>query len=551
MCDHHDHHAPAAAEPEVTAAEGRAIALEHGADHDRDHALWSRRDFITRSSVAAGAASFLLGTRQVSALGHAPLLQRLAQLDGNRSLVIVQMAGGNDGLNTIIPITNDRYYQVRPTIAIPGSQAVALDADTGMHPAMNALEPMWGDGQMAVLQTVGYPSHNLSHFRSTDIWASGSPADDYVRSGWTGRYFDNQFPDYGQAPPDFPVAIRIGGATSTLLRGGDLTMGMSLSSPRQLQDLAEDGTIYDEADVPPTAHGDEVAFVRSIFNASFRYRDSVVDAAAAAENSVEYPADGFAETLAVIARMIKGGLGARLYVLQIGGFDTHSNQASRHQQILGRLANGMSAFFADLAAGGAQDDVLAMTFSEFGRRVEENGSNGTDHGTAAPMMLFGGGINGGLYGDAPDLLDLDNAGNLRHSIDFRQAYATVLTQWFGLPTADVENILYDSFEPLGFIADPVAADGGPSAPLDFAVEGNYPNPFTSRTTIRFRLGDAGPVQVRVFDLQGREVRTLVDGPLAAGTHSLSFEALDLPSGTYLYQIETRRGAQSRPMTLVR
>jgi uncharacterized protein (DUF1501 family) len=545
MCDHHDRHVP------TPSPEERAIALEHGRDHDRDHALWSRRDFLTRSSLAAGAASFVLGGRRVSALGHAPLLQRLARLDSNRSLVIVQMAGGNDGLNTIIPVQNDIYYRVRPTIAIPGSQAVALDSETAMHPAMGALEGMWGEGQMAVLQTVGYPSHNLSHFRSTDIWSSGSAADDYVRSGWTGRTFDHQFPNYAQEPPDFPVAIRIGGASSTLMRGSDLTMGMSLSSPRQLQDLAEDGTIYDEGDVPPTPHGDELSFVRSIFNASFRYRDSVVDAAAAAENSVEYPDDRFAETLAVIARMIKGGLGARVYVLQIGGFDTHSDQLNRHQQILGRLASGMSAFYADLAAGGAQDDVLAMTFSEFGRRVEENGSNGTDHGTAAPMMLFGGGLVGGLYGDAPDLANLDGAGNMRHSIDFRQAYATILTQWFGLPSADVDGILYGSFEPLGFVANPVATDGGPSAPLDFVVEGNYPNPFTSRTTLRFRLAEAGPVRVRVFDLGGREVRTLHDGPLPAGTHDLPFEARDLASGTYLYQIDSRVGSQSRPMTLVR
>ena len=545
MCDHHDHHAPAPTREE------RAIALEHGRDHDRDHALWSRRDFITRSSLAAGAASFVLGGRQVSALGHAPLLQRLARLNSNRSLVIVQMAGGNDGLNTIIPVNNDIYYQVRPSIAIPGNQAVMLDDETGMHPAMAALQPMWGEGQMAVLQTVGYPSHNLSHFRSTDIWASGSSSDDYLRSGWTGRYFDNQFPNYGQEPPDFPVAIRIGGASATLMRGGDLTMGMSLSSPRQLQDLAEDGTVYDEADVPPTAHGDELSFVRSIFNASFRYRDSVVEAAGSAENSVEYPDDGFSETLAVIARMIKGNLGARLYVLEIGGFDTHSGQLSRHQQILGRLAGGMSAFYADLATGGAQDDVLAMTFSEFGRRVEENGSAGTDHGTAAPMMLFGGGINGGFYGDAPDLAGLDGAGNMHHSFDFRQAYSTVLTQWFGLPAADVEDILYGSFEPLGFVADPVGTDGGPSAPLDFVVEGNYPNPFTNRTTLRFRLGQSGPVRVRVFDLAGREVRALHDGPLPAGTHTLPFDARDLPSGTYLYQIDTHGGTQSRPMTLVR
>ncbi len=541
MCDHH--HAP-------PSAEDRAIALEHGRAHDRDHAAWSRRDFLTRTSVAAGAAPFLLGSRQVQAFGHSPLLQRLARLTGGRSLVIVQMAGGNDGLNTIVPVTNDRYYQVRPTIAIPQAQTVALDGDTGLHPAMASLEPMWGDGQLAVVQTVGYPSHNLSHFRSTDIWASGSSSGDVVRSGWTGRYFDSRFPDYASEPPDFPVAIRIGGATSTLMRGADLTMGMSLSNARQLADLAEDGVVYDEAEVPAGAHGDELAFIRSIFNASFRYRDAVVSAAELGVNRTEYPAGSFAETLAVIARLIKGDLGARLYVLQIGGFDTHSNQLDRQGAILGRLAEGMSAFYADLAADSAADDVLAMTFSEFGRRVEQNGSAGTDHGTAAPMMLFGGGVTGGLYGDAPDLLDLDNAGNLRHSVDFRQVYATLLSHWFGLSSSEAEQILFDDFETLPFVANPVAGEPAPAAP-DFVLDGNHPNPFRGETTVRFRLAEAGPVRLRVFDVRGRAVRTLTDRPLSAGAHAVAFDARDLPSGTYVYRLDTRRGTASRPMMLVR
>lgn len=542
MCDHH--HVP-------PKPDGRAVALEHGRDHDRDHAAWSRRDFLTRTSAAAGAATFMLGSRPVRAFGHSPLLQRLAMMESNRSLVIVQMAGGNDGLNTIVPVTNDLYYNARPTIAIPQNQTVALDGDTGMHPALASLEPMWGDGDMAIVQTVGYPSHNLSHFRSTDIWASGSGSDDMVRSGWTGRYFDNEFPNYNLEPPDFPVAIRIGSASATLLRGQDLTMGMSLSSPRQLADLAESGEVYDETAVPSTVHGDELAFVRSIFNASFRYRESVVLASESGVNKVEYPDNGFAETLAVIARLIKGQLGARLYVLQIGSFDTHSDQTDRHQTLLDRLATGLSAFYADLGAGGVADDVLTMTFSEFGRRVEQNGSQGTDHGTAAPMMLFGGGLNGGFYGEAPDLADLNGAGNMRHSVDFRQVYATVLSHWFGLPQSEASEILYGDFDLLDLVANPVATDDGATAALPFVIEGNHPNPFTHRTAIRFRLDRPGPIRFRVFDLKGREVHVSDEGDHAAGSHEIRFDAADLPSGTYLYQIETRAGTQSRPMTLVR
>ncbi len=545
MCDHHPR-PPAVAPPRP---DGRAIALEHGRDHDRDHALWTRRDFVTRTSLAAGAA-FVLGGRPVQALSHGSLLRRLARSGEGRTLVLVQMAGGNDGLNTVVPYTADPYFQARPTIAIPSGQVIPLGDDLGLHPALSPLEGLWDQGEMAVLNAVGYPNHNLSHFRSTDIWASGSGASDVVRTGWTGRYVDAEFPDYAGDPPDFPVALRIGGASPTLLRGQDATLGMSLANPGQLSQLAADGTLYDESDVPATVHGDELAFVRGIYNASLRYRDAVVDASEAGQNAVAYPAGGFAESLAVIARLVKGGLGARLYVLQLGGFDTHSDQLSRHQQLLGRLADGMAAFYADLAADAVDEEVLAMTFSEFGRRVDENGSNGTDHGTAAPLFLFGSGLNGGLYGDAPDLLDLDNSGNLRHSTDFRAVYATVLRHWFGVTAAEAEAILFGDFEPMGFVAQPVANEPAAARP-GLALDGNYPNPFSAETTVRYRLREGGPVRLRVFDMRGREVRTLVDARQAAGAHEARFTAGDLPSGTYLLRLDTAAGRATHPMTLVR
>jgi uncharacterized protein (DUF1501 family) len=541
MCQHHRPRAPHA---------GRAISLAHGAEHDRDHAAWSRRTFLTRSGLAAGGTAFLLGGVPVHATSGSSLLHLLARYGGDRVLVLVQMAGGNDGLNTVVPVTNDLYYQRRPNIAVPAANTVRLSGDYGLHGAMQAAEPLWGDGHLAVLQTVGYPDHDLSHFRSTDIWATASGADEVLDSGWTGRYLDHAYPDYVTNPPEYPVAVRIGGASALLLRGESTSMGMSFSDADQLLQLATTGQFYDEGDVPPNTFGQELSFIRSVYNASLRYRDSVVEAANAATNAVEYPGGELGSSLAVVARLIKGGLPSRLYVVQHGGFDTHSDQPSRQPELLQALAESLAAFDADLADGGRRDTVISMTFSEFGRRVEENGSFGTDHGTAAPLFLAGGGVAGGLFGDGPDLADLDGNGNLHHSVDFRQVYATLLLQWFGVPRPQVDAILGGAFPILDFVGNPVSTAPG-AAPVAALLEPPYPNPFRGSTTVAFSLDRPGPVTLTVTDARGRLVARLASGPRTAGRHTVPFRAAGLPSGVYHLRLETARGAQSRPVTVVR
>jgi uncharacterized protein (DUF1501 family) len=538
MCQHH------------RPAPGRAISLAHGAEHDRDHAAWSRRAFLTRSAVAAGGTAFLLGGVPVRATSGSSLLHLLARYGGDRVLVLVQMAGGNDGLNMVVPVTNDLYYQRRPTIAVPASNTFRLSNDYGLHGAMQGAEPLWGDGHLAVVQTVGYPDHDLSHFRSTDIWATASDADETLSSGWTGRYLDHAYPDYVTSPPDYPVAVRIGGASALLLRGDHTAMGMSFSDAGQLLQLATTGQFYDEGDVPANTFGEELSFVRSVYNAALRYRDTVVNAANAATNAVEYPAGELGSSLAVVARLIKGGLPSRLYVVQHGGFDTHADQTNQQPFLLQALAEGLAAFDADLADGGRSDTVISMTFSEFGRRVEENGSRGTDHGTAAPLLLAGGGIAGGLFGDGPDLANLNGDGNLHHSVDFRQVYATLLLQWFGVPQAQVDAILGGAFPMLDFVGNPVAAEPG-AVPPTAVLEPPYPNPFKGSTTVAFALDRPGPVTLTVTDARGRLVARLAHGPHTTGRHAVPFRAAGLPSGVYHLRLETTRGVQSRPVTVVR
>ena len=540
MCQHHAPPRPGQ----------RAIALEHGPDHDRDHAAWSRRGFL-HATAAAGASTFLLGALPVRASSATPLLQRLSELETDRALVLIQMSGGNDGLNTVVPVTNGLYYERRPTIALPEAQTFALSDDYGLHGAMASLQPMWGDGHLAVVHAAGYPQHNLSHFRSTDIWASASNANEVLNSGWTGRYLDVEYPDYIPNPPPYPVAVRIGGASGLLMRGNASAMGISFSDPDQFERLAETGQYYDENNVPPTMYGQELSFVRSVYNAAFRYREAVVEAAEAGTNTVPYPAGSFAESLAIVARLIKGQLGARLYVVEIGGFDTHSAQGPRQAQLLGLLADAVTAFYADLAETNAGERVLTLTFSEFGRRVEENGAQGTDHGTAAPLFAFGDGVAGGLLGQGPDLGDLDPNGNLRHTTDFRQVYATVLRHWFGLSEADTSAVLGGTFAPLSFVAHSVAGEPGPGAPTAALLEAPYPNPFATAATVAFTLDQPGHVNLEVFDVRGRLVATLADGPQTTGRHVVRLDGADLPTGTYLIRMASAAGVQTRTVALIR
>ncbi len=394
MCDHH--HAPPR----------RAISLDFGRDHDRDHAAWSRRDFLT-GATAAAAGAFLLGSgasaRTVRASSHTALLQSLGRAETDRVLVIIQLGGGNDGLNMVVPHTSDAYYRRRPTIAQQKSSLMLLDGDYGLNGAMSSLEGMWGEGDLAVIHSAGYPSHSRSHFRSTDIWASASDADETRADGWTGRYVDRAFPGHVAEPLPYPVAIRIGGASSLLVRGSGGSLGMSFSNAGQFERLAQTGQFYDEGDVPATLAGDELRFVREIYNSGLRYRDAVYDASQAGDNDAEagYAGGGLSSSLAAVARLIKGGLASRIYAVSIGGFDTHSDQLNRQPGLLREIADAVTAFYADLGATGDADRVLTMTFSEFGRTIGQNGSAGTDHAEASPMLVFGAGVGGGLYGDGP------------------------------------------------------------------------------------------------------------------------------------------------------
>ena len=541
MCQH-DHHAPRS---------GRAISLDHGAAHDHDHVAWTRRDFLSSLGLGMAGAAVYVGATPARAFAGSPLMGALAASETDRVLVIVQLAGGNDGLNTVVPITNDIYYQRRPTLALPSSSTHALSPDYGFHPSMGALHQSWNEGDLAVIQTVGYDDQDLSHFRSTDIWLSASDADQLITTGWAGRALAEFYPEFLTNPPDAPPAVQIGTSAPLLFQGPDAGYGMAMIDIDFFLNIVEGGDPYNTTNVPPTPAGAELAYLRGVANDAFRYRDAIAAASQGVTNGVTYPATYLGDTLAAVARLIKGRLDTRIYLVSLGGFDTHADQADWHAELLDNLSGSLTAFFDDLALSNDARRTVAFTFSEFGRRVEENGSLGTDHGAAAPLFGAGPSIRGGLYGGGPDLEDLDAAGNIRHSVDFRRVYATALRSWLGLDAATVAAILGGQFDELPiFDSEPVASE--PPAPeVTLALGAPAPNPVSGTAQISYTLPTSTSARLDVYDVQGRLVARLADGAHAAGAHTASFEASALPAGVYLLRLEADGRTLTQRATVTR
>lgn len=435
----------------------RGSKLEHGCAHGQDHTLWSRRNFLTALGMAAATGTISLAGAPVRAFARTPEAVRMLA-GSDRKLVLLQLEGGNDGLNTIVQVDNDLYYQYRPTISVAKTDAVALADGLGLHPGLEALSPLYQDGKMAILHNVGYPDANLSHFRSTDIWLSASDADVYDETGWVGRYMASQNPNYLGYEPDFPLAVQVG-QNSMVFESGMANMGMSIANEHLFERMAARGEFYNVDGLPQTLLGDSMEFMRRIANDSIRYGKALQQSAGGTTNHVAYPEDSrLGEHLAIVSRLIQGDLGARVYLVTLNGFDTHAEQESEHPLLMRELGDCVSAFMADLEAAGEAEDVLVMTFSEFGRTIHENGAEGTDHGKGAPLFLFGSGVNGGLYGSVPDISNPDNDDSYGHETDFRDVYTTVLRDWFGATESTLTDVLAGGGAALPVIASAATGD---------------------------------------------------------------------------------------------
>ncbi len=521
--------------------------------HEQEHATWNRRSFIQALGLA-GTGSMMLGGSNVSATTPSPLSVALSQSENDNILVIIRLKGGNDGLNTVVPVYDyGTYANLRPTIKHQQNDILMLNEDFGLPNYMGALESLWGDGNMKIIHGVGYPEQDLSHFRSSEIWASTN-AVDFEPTGWWGRYFEDLYPDYLINPPEIPPAIQIGSIGNLIFEGTNNNYAFSVANPDQLANVAENGSFHDVVNLPTCVYGDKLLFMRATANTTFNYAGVINDAYMAATNNAPYTDEPLSAQLAIIARMIKGGLGTKVYMVSLGSFDTHANQLNDHRTLLEDLSTSMKNFYDDLSTAGYDDKVLGMTISEFGRRPFENGSNGTDHGAASPVMLFGAGLNGsGFVGNHPDINPnaWDDNDNLVPSTDFRDVYSTVLTDWFCLDESVVSNILLnETYEQLnlGFNCDGLGVNDFGSVTA-FSHVPTYRN---NRTYIEIKIQNTAHVDIRLFNILGQEVVSLGNQILYPGNHIIDVKAKanqNLAYGQYIYRIQTGGQAYSKSILI--
>jgi uncharacterized protein (DUF1501 family) len=407
--------------------------------------MTNRRQFI-QQSVGAFAGFLAIDSIFARAARAAAAVNSPGSV-GARTLVVVNLQGGNDGLNTVVPFGDPEYYRARPTINVAQGDVLRFDSNLGLNPKLAGIKALYDEQRVAILQGVHYPNPNLSHFRSTEIWQTAAP-DTIIDTGWAGRYLDaaglpasNLFKGLAIGPilPKMLVSNKTDVPTVENYRAG------GFRGTRQEQASADQ--ILNGSASGYSFQSPYLQLVQEIEHDANASSAELPHLVAGYKPAIDYPKTPFAQGLNLAAAVIASGVGTKVIYVSLGSFDTHATQRGTQDRLLDQFATGMKAFYDDLAAHKLDGQVLAMTFSEFGRRVEENANRGTDHGTAAPMFLIGGGVKGGIYGDHPSLTNLD-FGNLKWQTDFRSVYATVLERWLGVQSAPV---LGGSFDTLSFV----------------------------------------------------------------------------------------------------
>lgn len=398
--------------------------------------LIKRKEFIQVGSLAT--ASLMLPKFLKAFEGRAMVPQ------GNKVVVILQLSGGNDGLNTVIPVRNDLYYKARPRLGIARDKALSLTDEVGLHPALTAFKDFYDDGSLGILNNVGYPNPDRSHFRSMDIWHTASQSNEYWNNGWVGRYLDAQCK--GCERPT--QAIEIDDILSLALKG-EHVKGIAVKDPRRLYGTANEKFFkeisknHKEENSEQTAEYLYKTMAETLSSADYIFQQSRLH-----PSSADYPKTDLGNSLKTIASLIYSEINTKVYYVSLGSFDTHIAQEGQQQRLFTEMNDAVRAFVKDLKSNNRFEDVMLFTFSEFGRRVSQNASNGTDHGTANNMFLVSGGLKQkGVINELPDLADLDE-GDLKYKIDFKNIYATVLNKWL---KADAQLILGKKYQYLDFI----------------------------------------------------------------------------------------------------
>ncbi|MCC7297931.1 MAG: DUF1501 domain-containing protein [Bacteroidia bacterium] len=488
------------------------------------------------------------------------ILSRLAALATNTDhvLVLIDLAGGNDGLNTVIPI--DQYSNLskaRGNVMIPQNKILSLNGtlNTGLHPSLTGLQQLYNNGKLKIIQNVGYPQQNFSHFRSQDIWFSASDSTEYLPTGFAGRYLNLEYPGFPTNYPNVsnpdPLGIQVGSLLSLMFMGPVTNMGMAISYPKDV--FSPTDSIPDTA--PTSNAGTQLTYVRTISSQTAAYNKVIKAAATKITTQKPYPNSELGKQLKVVSQLIAGGLQTRVYMVGISGFDTHSNQVDKsdttkgnHANLLKEVGDAIAAFQADIEFQGVDSRVLGMTISEFGRRIKSNDSVGTDHGASAPMFVFGTPVDGGkILGTNPVIAS--NVGvedNLTMQYDFRSIYSTIIKDWFCLSDEDAKTVMLKDFNFLPLIKngcsvahvrDPFAADPGLKC---------YPNPFGSRAEIVY---DSSGYQTKIdlIDTSGRIVKNVLDEHKPTGRYKFEADMSDVPPGIYYLSMRSITGQMAIPV----
>lgn len=397
--------------------------------------LIKRRDFLHTTALAS-ASLFL--PKFLNAMGKHPLPN-----GGQKVLVVIQLSGGNDGLNTVIPYTNDLYYKSRPEIAIQKRQALKLNDDAGLNPNLPVLKDFYDDGYLTVINNVGYPNPSLSHFRSMDIWQTASKPDEYLTTGWLGRYLEEQCESCA-----LPTHIIETDDILSLALKGEKIQGVALRDPRKLYTEKQED-FYQSIGKSHHHHEHEMAdYLYKMLGDTINSTNYILEKKQGNPSNEQYPSSAFGNNLKNIASLIRSDINTSVYYVSLGSFDTHVRQQAKQSELFKELNAGLKVFTDDLKKSNRFNDVLIMTFSEFGRRVDQNASSGTDHGTANNMFFISGALKQrGLINELPNLANLKD-GNLQYTVDFKNVYATVLNKWLN---SSVPTILGEGYKTMGFI----------------------------------------------------------------------------------------------------
>lgn len=514
-----------------------------------------RRKFVKNASLASIAAPMVVSDLKMQAVSKK--LFGYSKMAEDRVLVIIRLNGGNDGLNTVIP--RDQYANLviqRPDVLVPEPQILPLTTNVGLHHEMGGMKNMFDAGKLAIIQNVGYPQQNRSHFRSMDIWSTGA-LDPQTTTGWMGRAMDNDYPNYPSAYPNTtypdPFAISLGYEVSATCQGLMGNFSHAVEDPFDTFSLQTSAALNDG-----TYYGSHMEYITTMIAQSNSYGNQV-NAAANAGSSLSTlydPANPLAEQLRYVAQMISGGLDTKVYILNINGFDTHDAQVTpgdaltgSHANLMKRLSDAIAAFQDDCQLLGIANRVAGMTFSEFGRQIAGNASYGTDHGDAAPLFLFGSCLSAGIMGANPTIDNtITNQKGVDMEFDFRDVYASILDQWFGVDQTEIQTMFEHTvtfYNVLGACNLGLGEESGEEKVTSLI----YPNPAINNTTIRFDALNEW-VKIEAYDMLGSRVGIYHDDNLKAGEHNIPMDISDLAIGQYTIHVTKESGDSQVKLTKI-